>query len=30
MPKNIELNMIDQLDDEEEIYVEKINDKRIW
>ncbi len=30
MPKNIELNMIDQLNDEEEIYVEKINDKRIW
>jgi hypothetical protein len=29
MPKNIELNMIDQLNDEEEIYVEKINDKGI-
>jgi hypothetical protein len=29
MQQNIELNMIDQLNDEEEIYVEKINDKII-
>jgi hypothetical protein len=29
MQQNIELNMIDQLNDEEEIYVEKINDEII-